>query len=174
MKSICLTIFAAALAMTVSACGNKVQTTEAPQTAQAADTIKDGTTYEGKNYSLVYPKELKETYADEEIINAEDQSDNYCHLDATYNDYGPTLDQLKLYATNWVGMKEAEGCSVDKPAIDGKNITIKAVKDGETEIHFVVMKEDRIGISGSLKFKSEKLADYEPVVKSIMNSIKFK
>ncbi|MBR6374901.1 MAG: hypothetical protein IKR91_01525 [Alloprevotella sp.] len=48
------------------------------------------------------------------------------------------------------------------------------MKDGETEIHFVVMKEDRIGISGSLKFKSEKLADYEPVVKSIMNSIKFK
>lgn len=176
MKKAGISIFALATVFAFAACGNKASADNAatPETQQAAEAVADGTTFEGKNFSLVYPKELTETYASETTVNAEDKSENYCHLDATFNEMGPALSELSLYANNWVAMKEADGCKLNKPAIDGKVLTIKAVKNDETELHFVVMKEDRIGVAGSLKFKSENDAKYEPVLRSIIASVKFK
>lgn len=160
----------------LSSCGNKAvaDNVKAEENAEAEKIADDGTTFDGKNFSLVYPKEFAETYSSDDVVNAEDKSGGDCKLDATYNDMGPTLSELKIYAENWTAMKKADDCNVEKPVIDGKVLTIKSVEDDETEIHFVVMKEDRIGIAGSLKFKSEDEAKYEPVVRSIIKSIKFK
>lgn len=180
MKAKTLNIMLIAAALTFSACGNKneanAQNSDSTAIEQAADVIKDGKTFEGDHFTLVYPKELEETFSTGELLNAQLKGDEYCFLDATYNDFGPNLDQLGIYAENLTSMRESSGCKVDKPNIDGKVLTIRIVSEekGRTEIHFVVMKEDRIGISGSLTFDSDKEAKYLPIAQSIVKSIKFK
>ena len=180
MKNICKATLAFIALAVFSACGNKsaanAQNTDTTATKQASEVIEDGKTYDRAKFSLVYPKELNETWASDEIFNASMQGDEYCFLDATYNDFGPTTSELKTYAENWTYMKNKDDCKVDAPSINGKVLTIRSVSEekGRTEIHFVVLKEDRICISGSLTFDSDKEAKYLPIAQSVIKSIKFK
>lgn len=180
MKTICKITISAVVIVLAVACGNKTtanaQNTDTTAAKQATEVIEDGKTYDGAKFSLVYPKELNETWASDEIFNASIQDDEYCFLDATYNDFGPTTSELKTYAENWTYMKKMDNCKVDAPSINGKVLTIRSVSEekGRTEIHFVVMKEDRICISGSLTFDSDKEAKYLPIAQSVIKSIKFK
>lgn len=177
MKKFQLFLFICA-ALGLSACNGKTDNNTTNESnadnEQVAEALADGNTFEGANFSLVYPKELTETYSSETMFNADDKSGNYCHIDATWNDSGATISQLPEYSKNWKGMKEKDGCTVDEPVINDKILTIKAVKDGKVELHFVVMKEDRLGVTGSLKFDAGKESQYEPVLKSIIASVKFK
>lgn len=164
-------VFALAALLTV-ACGSKGQEATAEGGAEAAEAVQDGNKFEGQNFTLVYPKEWKETFASEGTLNA--SSEDGVSLDATYNDMGPAVSELNVYANNWKGMKEASGATVEAPDIEGSVLTIKSVADGKTEMHFVVMKEDKIGVAGSLKFPEGKEADFEPVLQSIIKSVAFK
>ncbi|MBR6338699.1 MAG: hypothetical protein IKR63_01015 [Alloprevotella sp.] len=175
MKKLFLISMVLLASSTFVSCGNKSadgeQAADSTATAQVAE---DGNKFEGKNFSLVYPKDFEETYASDESLNAECKGEKTCHLDATYNDMGPALSELETYATNWKGMKEANGCKIVNQDIKDKVLTIKSTKDDETEIHYVVMKEDKIGVAGSLKFKTADEATYEPVLQGIIKSISFK
>ena len=163
------------MAMVFTACDTKTENANNETTTDNTETTEEvkGTTYEGEKFTLVYPESFKETYKSEEMVNASSE-DGAIKLDATFNDMGPTLDQLKVYAENYSGMMKSQGATVEEPNIDGNNLTIKSIKDGEVNMHFVVMKEDKIGVSGSLKYPEDKAGECEPMIKNIMSSIKFK
>lgn len=164
-------------AMTLTSCGKKDNTGK-EKSVEKAEEVKssDLTTYEGENYSIGYPKTMKETANLRGItINAATE-DGSCRFDATYNDHGPAISELEKHAENYPYMIKSldKDATIDKANIKGKTLTIKSVSKGEVNMHFVVMKEDKIGISGSLKCKEDKAAEYEKYLKPIMNSIKFK
>ena len=170
MKKLFFFAFTMVMAIAFTSCGNKGGEAANGENAEAAEVIKDGNKFEGKNFSLVYPKEWKESIASEETINA--SADGDVSFDATYNDMGPAVAELATYATNWKGMKQ--NAQVEEPVINEKVLTIKAVEGDKEEIHFVVMKEDKIGIAGSLKFPAAKEADFKPLLESIIKSVEFK
>lgn len=160
----------AAVALAITACGNKGGEAAAGAEEPAAAAIEDGNKFDGAKFSLVYPKEWKETFASEETINA--SAEGGVDFNATYNDMGPAVAELAIYATNWKGMKQ--NATVEEPVINDKVLTIKAVEGDNVEMHFVVMKEDKIGVTGSVKFPKDKEAEFEPVVQGIIKSVAFK
>lgn len=148
-------------------------TPQTPGTTATADPLAEAVTFEADHFTITYPATMKQTYASRGTVNAKAE-DGSCKLDATYNDMGPKLDQLKTYAGNYVGMMKNGGSTVDEPKIDGKMITIRSVKDDEVNLHFVVMKEDEIGVSGSLKCNKDKETECQQVLQAMMSSITFK
>ena len=164
----------AAFAMILAACGNKsAAPAEGDNGKDAPATEVKGTKFEGANFTLTYPEALKETYSSDEMINAGNE-DGSIALDATYNDMGPAISELKTYLDNYASvlMKDAK---MEDSNIDGKTLTAKFVKeDGSVNMHFVVMKEDKIGVSGSLKCNKDKEEEAKGYVDSIIKSITFK
>lgn len=184
----------AAVAMMFTACGNNTENNQTETTAsniEAEATANDNTgneatntndgagqeykaaKFEGTHFTLDYPESFKVTYQSTGTFNAKSE-DGKVKLDATYNDMGPTIDQLKEYANNYIGMMKNGGSTVEEPKIDGKNLTIKSVKDEIVNMHYVVLKEDEIGVTGSLKYPENKSSECEALLKNIMNSITFK
>ena len=159
-KSVLMAI--AAFAMIFTACGNKsAAPAEGDNDKDAPATEVKGTKFEGANFALTYPEALKETYSSDEMINAG-------------NDMGPAISELKTYLDNYASvlMKDAK---MEDSNIDGKTLTAKFVKeDGSVNMHFVVMKEDKIGVSGSLKCNKDKEEEAKGYVDSIIKSITFK
>lgn len=171
MKKIFVFTLMAAAMLGLSACGNKTGEGNEGGT-EAVETIT-GITYDGAKFSITYPEGWKETWASEETLNASSE-DGTVKLDATFNDMGPALSELGTYAENWTGMMENQGSTVEKPKIDGKLLTIRSIKDGEVNYHFVIMKEDKIGIAGSLKYPEAQAAEWDGKVAAIAKSVAFK
>lgn len=141
----------------------------APENVEAAA----GNAFELANFSVALPDGWKDTYKNDGTLNATNEAGD-CKFDATYNDGGPTLDQLKTYADNLAGMKKNAGETVEDAKIDGKVMTMKSVKDGNVTISYSVMKEDKIGVAGSFQYPEAKAEECEKALDTILKSIKFK
>jgi len=171
----------AAFAMIFAACGNKnaapaesEAANEATEAAEAPEVEVKGTKFEGAKFTLTYPEALKETFASEETLNARNE-DSSIALDATFNDMGPAVAELKTYLDNYTSMMKNMDANLEDSKIDGKILTAKYVKEnGDANLHFVVMKEDKIGVSGSLKFSKDKAEEAKGYIDSIIKSIQFK
>lgn len=174
----------AAFAMIFAACGNKNaapaeseaanEANEATEAAEAPEVEVKGTKFEGAKFTLTYPEALKETFASEETLNARNE-DSSIALDATFNDMGPAVAELKTYLDNYTSMMKNMDANLEDSKIDGKILTAKYVKEnGDANLHFVVMKEDKIGVSGSLKFSKDKAEEAKGYIDSIIKSIQFK
>ena len=165
----------AAFAMILAACGNKsAAPAEGENDKDAPETEVKGTKFEGAKFTLVYPEALKETFASEETLNARNE-DSSIALDATYNDMGPAVAELKTYLDNYTSMMKNMDATLEDSKIDGKTLTAKFVKEnGDANLHFCVMKEDKIGVAGSLKFSKEKAEEAKGYIDSIIKSIEFK
>ena len=133
----------------------------------------DWTTFEGANFTISYPDAMVETYAGDDIMNARSEDETIA-LNASYDDYGPRVDQLKTVANNCVYMMEQSGAEVDEPIIEGKMLMVRSVKDGVVSIYFTVLKEDGIGVIGNLDFPLENESDWASRFKGIIESITFK
>ena len=163
-------------AMTLTSCGKKDATGEAKSEEKTEETTPANfTVSESEKFSIAYPDIMKETLNRGNVVNASSE-DGSCRIDATFNDHGPAISELNKYAENYPYMIKSldKDATIEKANIQGNVLTIKSISEGEVNLHFVVMKEDKIGIAGSLKCKEDKISEYEKYLKPIMNSIKFK
>lgn len=136
-------------------------------------TAQAGNAFELANFSITLPDGWKDTYKSDGNLNAANEAGD-CTLNATYNDSGPTISQLKTYADNLSGMLKNGGETVDEAKINDKVMTIKSVKDGNVTISYAVMKEDKIGVAGSIKYPEAKAGECEKMTDTILKSITFK
>ncbi|MCR5151702.1 MAG: hypothetical protein K6A98_00935 [Prevotella sp.] len=177
MKKTFLMIFAAAaMTMSLAACGGGKGDAQANnegenngENTEATSESKGGTTFQGDNFTITYPDIMKESFSTKTIINAQ-ADDSSCRLDATYSDFGCRVEELKQYGDNYIGMMKNQGFTCEDPKLDGKTLIVKSTKDGEVNMHFNVMKEDKIGVTGSFTYKEDKpeLAKYfDEIIKSI-------
>lgn len=168
MKKLAMIALAAVATFAATSCGGEEK--KANDEAAAA-AVQDGNKFETEKYSITYPKEWKETSTFQNTINAE-SADGEMKLIANCDDGGPTIAQLGEYANNLKAFHQSG--KVEDPVINDKTMTMKAVDPDKVEIHFAVMKEDKVGVIGSIKCPEAKAGEAETILQGIMNSIQFK
>ena len=146
---------------------------EGADSQENTEQVANGTVIECANFTVALPEGWKDTYKSDTNVNASNEEGD-CTFNATYNDGGPTIDQLKTYADNLAGMKKNEGGTVDEPKIDGKVMTMKSVKDGKVTMSYATMKEDKIAVAGSFEYPEAKAAEAEKLFNTVLKSITFK
>lgn len=173
MKKILFLVMAVA-AMTFTSCdGTQKDGAQSGAASQEQTDAQELNQYEGKSFTVGYPKAWKESYAGEDMLNAGSE-DNTINLDITFNGSGPSADQLKQAADNFAGMKKNNGATVDEPKIEGNVLKLRSVKDGEVDQFFIVVLDGTKGVSGSVKFKEDKAAEAEAALNAILGSVKLK
>ena len=131
-------------------------------------------TFENSTYSLQYPSALspKEAYGEYDC-EIQDAS-GYVTISGTWNTDGVNLDGLAELAANMVASVRATDMTPEAPIVKGNKYVIKASDENMVEYNYCVMKEDKVGLMGSIGFPKDKAAEYEKYVGAIINSIKFK
>lgn len=171
MKKLFL-IAVAALSMGLVSCGGGEGNASGEE--QKAEAITDGNTFEGKNYTVTYPKDWKETMTMDDVLNAK-SADDAISFSINFAEDGPTVDQLKTTGEGVKMMNKDDYKEIGDPKIEGNTMTVRRVSnEGEVETWFNVVFEGKKGVVGSIKAPADKEADAEKALKSILASLKAK
>ena len=130
-------------------------------------------TFENDKFSVSYPSVLKAKEMMGSDFYVTDDS-GLATISGTYNTEGPTLDQFKDLAENMAVAIKAAGDVPEAPIVKGKTYVIKCDAGTLTKWNYCVMKEDKIGLMGSIEYPKDEAADYEKYVGAVLQSIKFK
>ena len=176
MKKLFLLMMAVGAMTLVSCTGNAEKASGSAaasgegQEQVAADA--QGTTFEGANFTMVYPELLtKEGYKSDKTINASNE-DNSIKMDATFSQTPCKPEDFAKYADNLKVMKKEY--TAEDPKIDGNFMTVKYVKDEEAETDYVVFLDETGGVAGSFKYPVAKAAEVEALIMPMLKSIKKK
>ncbi len=119
-------------------------------------TAVDLKTFENEKFTISYPSDWKVTYETDESLNLE-SADWDIFFDVTYNDRGPTKDQLKEAADNWEYMKTSSGHKVDQKIVKDDYAMVRSIEtdedDGEQTVvvWFVMISKEPEGFSGTIQ-----------------------
>ena len=130
-------------------------------------------TFDHEKFSVGYPSSLKPQEQLGSDVYIVDNS-GLVVISGTYNTDGATLAQLKELADNMVAAVKAAGENPEAPIVKGNSYVIKCDADNLTKWNYCVMKEDKIGLMGSIEYPKDEAAEYEKYVGAILQSIKFK
>lgn len=130
-------------------------------------------TFEHEKFTVSYPSSLKPQEQLGSDVYIVDNS-GLVVISGTYNTEGATLDQLKELAENMAAATKAAGDIPEAPIVKGKSYVIKCDAGTLTKWNYCVMKEDKIGLMGSIEYPKDEAAEYEKYVGAILQSIKFK
>ena len=177
MKKLFL-ITAVALSMSLVACsgGNKDNSTSnASEASQSVEEIKDGNTFEGKSYTISYPKDWKETFSSDDILNVK-SADEAMTFSINYDPEGPSADQLKEKADFAKRVNTDLYKEVGEPQIIADNfMTLRRVtNEGEVELSYTKVLDGTKCIMGAMKSPADKEDEAEKICMSIINSVKLK
>lgn len=176
MKKLFL-IAAFALSMSLVACsgGNKDnRSSESAESAQSVEEIKDGNTYECKSYTISYPKDWKETFSSEDILNVK-SADESMVFSINFVADGPTVDDLKNQADFAKKVNTDQYKEVGEPKVEDNFLTLRRVtNDGEVELSYTKVLEGTKCIMGAIKCPADKEAEAEKILMSIIASVKMK
>ena len=171
MKKVYLFVVAAAMVCVMAACGGKNQSPEEEKAAK--ELAESGNVFDGAHFSMTYPGAWKETYKNENTINAA-ADDNYTKVDATFSDYPCKPADFEQYYKNFTSMSMHSSFKFDQPFIDGNILTFKGVNGDFAMTNFVVFIDNNAGVAGSVKYPVAKAAEVEPIIKPMLNTIKKK
>ncbi len=171
-------IAAVALSMSLVACsgGNKENSaSDSSKSTQSVEEIKDGNTFEAKSYTISYPKDWKETFSTDDVLNVK-SADEAMTFSINYDAEGPTADQLKDKADFAKRVNTDLYKEVDEPKVIAENfITLRRVtNEGEVELSFTKVLDGTKCIMGAMKSPADKEAEAEKILMSIINSVKLK
>lgn len=130
-------------------------------------------TFEHEKFTVGYPSILKAQDMGGSDFYVSDDS-GLVTMSGTYNTEGATLDQLKELAENMAAAAKAMGDTPEAPIVKGKAYVIKCASGESTKWNYCVMKEDKIGLMGSIEYPKDEAAEYEKYVGAVLQSIKFK
>ena len=172
MKKLFL-IAAVALSMSLVACsgGNKDNSKES---AQSVEEIKDGNTYEGKSYTITYPKDWKESFSSEDLLNVK-SADETMLFSINFDPEGGTVDQLKEKGDFAKLVNQKEYKEVGDPKITDNLLLLRRVKnEGEVELSYMKVLEGSKCIMGNITSPADKEAEAEKILMSLISSVKMK
>ena len=172
MKKLFL-LMVAAMAMTFVSCDDKAKGGDGSDSTgnEAVAEMTDGNTFEGANFTMVYPKEWKETYKSDDCINAGVEG---VSMDATFNDYPCKPADFEQYYKNFTGMSMNKDYQFEEAKIDGNIMTFKGVNGDKAATNFVVFIEDKAGVAGKVEYPVAKAAEIEKAIMPMLKSIKKK
>ena len=173
-----LFVFAiAALSMSLVACSGGKKDNSASESSEATQSvaeIKDGNTYEGKSYTVTYPKDWKESFSSEDILNVK-SADDAMLFSINFGESGPTVDQLKQTGDNMKIVNKSDYKEIGEPKINDNLLILRRVtNDGEVELSYVKVLDGTKGIMGNIKAPADKEAEAEKALMSMLASVKMK
>ena len=119
-------------------------------------TAVDLKTFENEKFTIGYPSDWEVTYDSDDCLNLS-SADGNIFFDITYNDRGPTKEQLKESADNWEYMKTSSGHKVDQKMVKDDYAMVRSIEtdedDGEQTVvvWFVMVSKGNEGFSGSIQ-----------------------
>ncbi len=171
MKKLFL-IAVAALSLGLVSCGGGEG--KASGEAQKAEAITDGNTFEGKNYTVTYPKDWKETMTMDDVLNAK-SADDAIEFSINFAEDGPTADQLKTTGDGVKMMNKDDYKEIGEPKVDGNKLIVRRVNnEGKIDTWFNLVLDGKKGVVGTIKAPADKEAEAEKALESILASVKMK
>lgn len=161
-------------AMTLVSCNSngEKKSGETASEQEEQTTEAKGTTFEGANFTIIYPEILtKETFKNDKTINASSE-DNLVKMDATFSDTPCKPEDFSKYASNLQVLKKEY--TAEEPKIDGNFMTVKYVKGDEAETNFIAYLDETGGVAGSFKYPVDKANEVEALIMPMLKSIKKK
>ncbi len=173
MKKLFL-LMVAAMAMTFVSCDNSAKGSgdnDSTASGEAQAEMAEGNTFEGANFTMMYPKEWKETYKSDATINAGAED---VKMDATFSDYPCKPADFKQYYANFTGMSMNKDYQFEEPKIDENIMTFKGVNGDKAFTNFVVFIDDKAGVAGKVEYPVAKAEEVEKTIMPMLKSIKKK
>ena len=89
---------------------------------------------------------------------------------------GPTKSQLKTTGENYKAMVHAldQEATIGEPVVDGNVVYLKSTVDGRGRIDYTMLKEDRVGVMGSITCPQEQTDNWEKQLFPILKTVVFK
>lgn len=97
-----------------------------------ASYAQDVKTYENKAFSIDYPADWEVTWDSETFMNLA-SADEAIRFDISFNEDGPTKDQLQACVDNWVSMKEGKGYTVDQKLVKEDYALVRSIETDEDD-----------------------------------------
>ena len=133
-----------------------------------------GITFEGANFTMVYPEVLtKEGYKSDKTINARNE-DNSVKMDATFSDMPCKPEDFDKYYKNFTGMSMNSEYKWEEAKINDNILTFKGVKGEEATTNFVVYLDENGGVAGKINYPVAKASEIEALIMPMLKSIKKK
>ena len=89
-------------------------------------------TYENKAFSIDYPADWEVTWDSETFMNLAN-ADESIRFDISFNEEGPTKEQLQQCVDNWVYMKESKGYQVDQKLVKDDYALVRSIETDEDD-----------------------------------------
>ena len=93
---------------------------------------QDFKTYENKAFSIDYPADWEVTWDSETFMNLA-SADEIIRFDISFNEDGPTKEQLQKCVDNWVYMKEGQGHEVDQKLVKEDYALVRSIETDEDD-----------------------------------------
>ena len=97
-----------------------------------ASHAQDFKTYENKAFSIDYPADWEVTWDSETFMNLA-SADEEIRFDISFNEEGPTKDQLQTTVDYWVSMKESKGFTVDQKLVKEDYALVRSIETSEDD-----------------------------------------
>ena len=97
-----------------------------------ASQAQDFKTYENKAFSIDYPADWEVTWDSETFMNLANE-DESIRFDISYNEEGPTKEQLQQCVDNWVYMKESKGYEIDQKLVKEDYALVRSIEPNEED-----------------------------------------
>lgn len=167
-------IAAVALSMSLVACSGGNKDNSSSKSAQSVEEIKDGNTYEGKSYTISYPKDWKESFSLDDVLNVK-SADETMLFSINFDEEGGTVDQLKEKADFAKMVNKDDYKEVGEPKITDNLLLLRRVKnDGNVELSYMKVLEGSKCIMGAITSPADKEAEAEKALMSLIASVKMK
>lgn len=160
--------------MTLVSCTGNTEKASGSAAASGEEQVAEaqGTTFEGANFTMVYPEILtQEGYKSDKTINARND-DNSVKMDATFGERPCKPEDFSKYADNLKVMNK--DYTAEDAKVDGNIFTMKFVKDDVAQTQFSVFIDEQAGVAGKMEYPVEKAAEVEALIMPMLKSIKKK
>lgn len=158
----------AAAALFFAACGGN------GGSSSNVEPIKDGVTLETEKYSVMVPQGMEESFRYDNTVNATAEDGSLFAIN--FMEGGPTKSQLKTTGENYKAMVHAldQEATIGEPVVDGNVVYLKSTVDGKGRIDYTMLKEDRVGVMGSITCPQDQTDNWEKQLFPILKTVVFK
>ena len=121
-----------------------------------ASNAQEVKTYENKSFSIEYPADWEVTWDGDTYMNLAN-ADETIRFDISFNEMGPTKEQLKECVDNWVYMQESKGHKVDQKMVKEDYALVRTIETDEDDgtqtvvVWYLMISSEPQGFSGTIQ-----------------------
>ena len=135
--------------------------------------------FENEKFSISIPADWEIGLSGDDWMNAGTE-DNEITFDITFNEKGPTKDQLQEAVDNWVYMKESHSNKIDQKLVKEDYALVRCIITDEdtgaqtVEVWYLLITDEPQGFSGSINSSYERANEAVNILVEMLATLKAK